>query len=104
MYYVGCKNDILPNTDDHLDEVAVLQRGVEVSFSSLLILFYFHNTIPNFTFAQVPTYREDKNHYNLIVPNKLCIKKDKAKEVKTENLYCYFFDIINFTDGKHLEN
>ena len=33
LYYVGCKNDILPNTDDHLDEVAVLQRGVEVSFN-----------------------------------------------------------------------
>ena len=30
MYYVGCKNDILPNTDDRLDEVSVLQQGVEV--------------------------------------------------------------------------
>ena len=33
LYYVGCRNDVLPNVDDHLDEVAALQRGVEVTSS-----------------------------------------------------------------------
>ena len=32
LYYVGCRNDVLPNADDQLDEVAALQRGVEVIF------------------------------------------------------------------------
>lgn len=63
LYYVGCRNDVLPNVDDHLDEVAALQRGVEV-----------------------PCFREDKSHYTQFVSNnKLCFKKDreKAKEDKT---------------------
>ena len=37
LYYVGCKNDVLPNVDDHLDEVAALQRGVEVSVLSVWV-------------------------------------------------------------------
>jgi len=63
LYYVGCRNDVLPNVDDHLDEVAALQRGVEV-----------------------PCFREDKTHYTQLVSNnKLCLKKDreKSKEDKT---------------------
>ena len=30
LYYVGCKNDILPCVEDQLSEVPTLQRGVEV--------------------------------------------------------------------------
>jgi len=55
LYYVGCRNDVLPNVDDHLDEVAALQRGVEV-----------------------PCFREDKNHYTQLV-SKLCFKKDRER-------------------------
>lgn len=66
LYYVGCKNDVLPNVDDHLDEVAALQRGVEV-----------------------PRFREDPNHYNQFVrgPNKLYIKKDKDKAKETSGTW-----------------
>jgi len=66
LYYVGCKNDVLPNVDDHLDEVATLQRGVEV-----------------------PSFREDPNYYNQLVrgPNKLCIKKDKDKAKETSGTW-----------------
>merc|ERR1719300_1241144 len=66
LYYVGCKNDVLPNVDDHLDEVAALQRGVEV-----------------------PRFREDPNHYNQFVrgPNKLYIKKDKDEAKETSGTW-----------------
>lgn len=37
LYFVGCKNDLLPNVDDHL-EVTSLQRGVEVRLSNLNVL------------------------------------------------------------------
>jgi len=60
LYYVGCKNDILPCAEDQLTEVPALQRGVEV-----------------------PSWREDKNHYNLLVQTKFSLKKSKDKETPT---------------------
>lgn len=60
LYYVGCKNDNLPCVDDQLSEVPALQRGVEV-----------------------PSWREDKNHYNLLVQTKFSLKKSKDKETPT---------------------
>ena len=59
LYYVGCKNELLPNPEDKLDEVAALQRGVEV-----------------------PSFREDKHYYDLIVPNKVKMNFKKEKEVR----------------------
>ena len=53
-----CEEELLPNPEDKLDEVAALQRGVEV-----------------------PSFREDKHYYDLIVPNK--VKMNFKKEVKT---------------------
>ena len=58
LYYVGCRNELLPNPEDKLDEVAALQRGVEV-----------------------PSFREDKHYYDLIVPNKVKMNFKKEKEV-----------------------
>jgi len=60
MYYVGCKNDALVCVEDQLTEVPTLQRGVEV-----------------------PSWREDKNHYNLLVQTKFSLKKSKDKETPT---------------------
>jgi len=60
LYYVGCKNDVLPCVEDQLTEVPALQRGVEV-----------------------PSWREDKNHYNLLVQTKFSLKKSKDKETPT---------------------
>jgi len=60
LYYVGCKNDNLPCVDDQLTEVPSLQRGVEV-----------------------PSWREDTNHYNLLVQTKFSLKKSKDKETPT---------------------
>jgi len=60
LYYVGCKNDVLPCVEDQLTEVPALQRGVEV-----------------------PSWREDKNHYNLLVQTKFSLKKSKDKEVSS---------------------
>ena len=62
LYYVGCLNELLPNPEDKLDEVAALQRGVEV-----------------------PSFREDKHYYDLIVPNKVKMNFKKVKEVKSYN-------------------
>ena len=59
LYYVGCKNEVLPNPEDKLDEVGVLQRGVEV-----------------------PSFREDKHYYDLILPNKVKMNFKKEKEVR----------------------
>ena len=56
LYFVGCKNDILPCVDDQLTEVPALQRGLEV-----------------------PSWREDKNHYNLLVQTKFSLKNQKTK-------------------------
>jgi len=61
LYFVGCKNDSISCLEDQLGEVPSLQRGVEV-----------------------PSWREDKNHYSLLVPNKLSLKKSKDnKEAPT---------------------
>jgi len=57
LYYVGCRNEVLPNPEDKLDDVGVLQRGVEV-----------------------PSFREDKHYYDLIVPNKVKMNFKKEKE------------------------
>ena len=65
LYYVGCQNELLPNPEDKLDEVAALQRGVEV-----------------------PSFREDKHYYDLIVPNKVKMNFKKEKEVKPYNCQC----------------
>ena len=46
--------------EDQLTEVPTLQRGVEV-----------------------PSWREDKNHYNLLVQTKFSLKKSKDKETPT---------------------
>ena len=76
VYYVGCKNELLPNPEDKLDEVAALQRGVEV-----------------------PSFREDKHYYDLIVPNKVKMNFKKEKEVNT--LYCHDH-LHTFTDVFYL--
>jgi len=61
LYYVGCKNDNLSCAEDQLCEVPALQRGVEV-----------------------PSWREDQNHYNLFVQTKFSLKKSKdSKETPT---------------------
>jgi len=65
LYYVGCQNELLPNPEDKLDEVAALQRGVEV-----------------------PSFREDKHYYDLIVPNKVKLnfkKESTSWRVKSTN-------------------
>merc|ERR1712079_215246 len=51
------KNEVLPNPEDKLDEVGVLQRGVEV-----------------------PSFRGDKHYYDLILPNKVKMNFKKEKE------------------------
>jgi len=61
LYYVGCKNDVLTIPEDVMTDVPGLQRGVEV-----------------------PSWREDKQHYNLLVQNKICIKNSsKDRETPT---------------------
>jgi len=61
LYYVGCRNDRQAiSVEDKLTEVPSLQRGVEV-----------------------PSWREDENHYALVVTNKISLKKSKDREAPT---------------------
>ena len=75
LYYVGCQNELLPNPEDKLDEVAALQRGVEV-----------------------PSFREDKHYYDLIVPNK--VKLNFKKEVNPYNSpgHLYLYHVLYLVD------
>ena len=77
LYYVGCQNELLPNPEDKLDEVAALQRGVEV-----------------------PSFREDKHYYDLIVPNKVKLNFKKEKEVKPYNSRgdLYLYNVLYLVD------
>ena len=78
LYYVGCRNEVLPNPEDKLDDVGVLQRGVEV-----------------------PSFREDKHYYDLIVPNKVKMNFKKEKEVSdVPTLFCCYNCYVQSTSWR----
>ena len=71
------------SVEDKLTEVPSLQRGVEVTpyHGQLLSNIRRPFVRPACTVAQVPSWREDENHYALVVTNKISLKKSKDREV-----------------------